>query len=115
MTKQLKKSIFVIYSIRDEYVNKKSLHKICNELKVYGNVFIDLIHNKSINKQEYVLQKLYDASCIVIVNSPKLIESKWAQLEIKIAKDQNKQILGYYEPVLIGTNYELKLNLSNEI
>jgi hypothetical protein len=44
-----------------------------------------------------VLQKLNESSHIVIVDSPRITESKWAQLEIKIAKEQNKQIFGYYE------------------
>ena len=67
------------------------------DLQKYGNVFIDLIHNNSVNKQEYVLQKLNESTHIVIVDSPKIGESKWAQLEIKIAKEQDKQILGYYK------------------
>lgn len=97
MNKELKKKIFVIYSTRDPYINKKSLSNIYNDLQNYGNVFIDLLHNTSVNKQEYVLKKLNESSHIVIIDSPRITESKWAQLEIKIAKEQNKQIFGYYE------------------
>lgn len=97
-----KKNIFVVYTTRDSYVDEEFLLNIYNDLQNYGNVFIDLIHNTSINKQEYVLEKLRTSSHIVIINTPKISESKWAQLELKIANEQKKQILGYYDVKLIN-------------
>lgn len=103
-----KKNIFVIYTTRDFYVNKESLINIYEDLNKYGNVFIDLLHNNSVDKQEYVLEKLNESSHIVIIDSPKIHESKWAQLEIKIAKEQNKQILGYYDAKFIDNKIVFK-------
>jgi len=102
------KKIFVVYSTRDLYVNEKSLLRIYKDLQKFGKVFIDIIHNKSVNKQKYVLKKLDESSHIVIVDSPKIKESEWAQLEIKIAKSQNKEILGYYKPVFIKDKIEFE-------
>ncbi|MDF3029204.1 MAG: hypothetical protein K0S23_3511 [Fluviicola sp.] len=92
------KDIFVIYTTRDHFINEELLLRIYNDLKIHGNVFIDLLHNDSMNKQEYVIEKLYKSSSIVIIETPKLIESKWAQLEIKLAIELKKEILGYYRP-----------------
>lgn len=109
MTKRIKPNIFLIYSTHDKFVNKESLEKMCKELEFYGDVFVDLLHNNADDKQEYVLQKLFEASCIVIVNSPRIVESKWAQLEIKLANEQNKQILGYFEHTYFENSCEFKL------
>jgi hypothetical protein len=75
-----------------------------------GDVFIDLLHNNSIDKQEYVIKKLHECSSIVIVDTPELEKSEWAKLEITIAKKEGKKILGYYkleffnnQPVLVFT------------
>jgi hypothetical protein len=109
MTKHINHNIFLIYSTHDKFVNKESLEKMCKELELHGDVFVDLLHNNALDKQEYVLQKLFDATCIVIVNSPEIKESKWAQLEIKLAKEQNKRILGYFEPSYFENECEFKL------
>ena len=93
------KDIFVIYTTRDNFINEEFLLRIYNDLKILGNVFIDLLHNDSVNKQEYVIEKLHKSSSIVIIETPKLIESKWAQLEIKLAVELKKEILGYYRPI----------------
>jgi len=108
-----KKKIFVIYTTIDSYINKELLLKINEDLKQYGNVFIDLIHNNSENKQEYVLQMLYESSHIVIVETPKIRESKWAQMELKIAGEQKKTILGYYTLKVIGEKPKIEFELKN--
>lgn len=105
---KLDKNIFVIYTTRDNFINEEFLLKIYTDLKIHGDVFIDLLHNDSINKQEYVIEKLYQSSNIVIVETPKLIESKWAQLEIKLARELKKEILGYYRPSALNDIIELQ-------
>ena len=109
MIKRNKYRIFLIYTTYDKFVNKETLERMCEKLKLYGDVFVDLLHNNAYDKQEYVLQKLFEASCIVIVNSSMIIESKWAQLEIKLANDQNKHILGYFEPTYFENSCEFNL------
>lgn len=113
MKKCIMKNIFLIYSTHDKFVNKESLEKMCKELEYYGDVFVDLLHNNAQDKQEYVLQKLFEASCIVIVNSSNITESKWAQLEIKLANEQNKQIFGYFEPTYFENRCEFKLKTNS--
>ncbi len=105
--KQSNEKIFVIYTTRDEYVTKNVLNKICNELKIFGDVFIDLIHNNSENKQEYVIEKLYECTSIVIVDTPNLESSEWAKLEISIAQKERKRIFGYYKLKFRNNNPEL--------
>jgi len=109
MTRSIKQKIFLIYTTYDKMVNKETLDKMCKELEEYGDVFVDLLHNNALNKQEYVLQKLLEATSIVLVNSPEIMGSRWAQLEIKLAKEQNKQLLGYFEPSYFENTCEFKL------
>lgn len=105
--KSNEEKIFVIYTTRDECVNSNSLNKIYNELKKYGDVFIDILHNNSIEKQEYVIKKLHECSSIVIVDTPELEKSEWAKLELNIAKKEKKKIFGYYKLKFVNKKTEL--------
>ena len=50
--------IFVSYTTRDKDITSELLNTVFFKLRKIGKVYIDLIHNDSINKQQRVLNEL---------------------------------------------------------
>lgn len=102
-----KRKLFVIYTTRDELINLELLKNIDNELKNFGEVFIDLIHNTSDEKQEFVIQKMIEATEIVLIKTPNLMKSEWVEIELNLARELNKPIFGVYS---LNKHGQLKFN-----
>lgn len=85
--------IFLSYTIRDGLVNEQFLRRLESEMCKYCNVYIDLIHNKSINPQEEVVEQLLASDYVIQIVSPAIHESKWATLERWLAKTNNIPII----------------------
>jgi hypothetical protein len=78
--------IFVSYTLRDGILNMQRLKGIESILKQFGDPYIDLLHNQSLNPQRHVVTMLYKSSVLLAFLTPRFYESNWVQLELMIAK-----------------------------
>lgn len=82
--------IFVSYTTKDMHVKENYLLNIFCLLKQYGEPYIDLIHNDSINKQQRVHDELISSNIMILLHSKSIKASQWVKWEIATAK--NKKI-----------------------
>jgi hypothetical protein len=76
---------FVSYTIRDGLIDINILRVIYDKLSNDGEVYIDLLHNKSKFPQLYVMKKLITSNCFIVIKTPKVTESPWCRLEMFLA------------------------------
>jgi hypothetical protein len=77
--------LFVSYTLRDGVLNQESLQKIGSALDGYGETYIDVLHNRSSDRQARVIQELNAASALVACITDGFFRSEWVQLELQIA------------------------------
>ena len=82
--------IFVSYTTRDKDITSELLNTVFFKLRKIGKVYIDLIHNDSINKQQRVLNELDTSDLVLLIKSEKNILSKWVRIETERA---NKKLI----------------------
>ena len=80
-------NIFVSYTTRDDYIEKNYLLEAEAILSKYGRVYVDLLHNDSIEKQQRVHDELLASDVLVLIRSESVRESEWVNWEIRTAKD----------------------------
>ncbi|MBU2928220.1 TIR domain-containing protein [Winogradskyella psychrotolerans] len=85
--------IFVSYTTRDRKINKELLTRLDNELSEFENVYIDLIHNDSLNKQERVFEELESADQIVLIETEQVYQSNWVKAELERANYLKKEVI----------------------
>jgi hypothetical protein len=78
--------IFVSYTLRDGILNMQRLREVESILTQFGDPYIDLLHNKSLNPQRHVVTMLYKASILLAFLTPNFYESNWVQFELMVAK-----------------------------
>jgi hypothetical protein len=86
---------FISYTTRDKIVTKGFLGKINEFFLAKGEVYIDLLHNNSSNKQERVLRELNKCDELVLIETKSINESNWVRIELEEAKKLNKKIKSY--------------------
>lgn len=101
--------IFVSYTTRDNSISIKVLNKLNLLLSDYGQVYIDLIHNDSKDKQERVLMELDSCDLILLIETECTFKSDWVKLELKRAKELGKEV------TKISFNILQKMILSQDI
>ena len=84
--------IFVSYTTRDDSINLKTLNEIYFKLSDYGEIYIDLIHNDSKNKQERVLMELDFCDLILLIETESTFESNWVRIELDRARKLRKKV-----------------------
>lgn len=79
-------NIFISYTIKDKEISLHSLDIISKKLNHIGNVYIDIINNDSLNKQERVFYELDNSDIVILLISPNVYKSRWVRLELERAK-----------------------------
>jgi hypothetical protein len=77
--------LFVSYTVRDKEITVDYLLKIESLLLEIGDVFIDIIHNDSVNKQHRVWTELDSSDYLIFINSKNANKSFWVQNELRKA------------------------------
>lgn len=99
--------IFVSYTLRDKELSEDFLNDVLDYYKVFGSVFLDFLTNDSINKQERVLNELDKSDKLILIETSRVYESEWVNLELDRAQ-KNKQ---HIEKI---THEELKLKIKKK-
>ncbi len=76
---------FVSYTTRDKEITSDLLKQFSKELEKKGEVFIDLLHNDSIDKQSRVLKELDSSDVLILIETNSVYQSEWVVLEIEQA------------------------------
>lgn len=77
--------IFVSYTTRDNFVTKDFLINLESKISDLGDIYIDLIHNHSENKQARVESELQQADIFLLINTDSIKNSPWVRWEIETA------------------------------
>lgn len=78
--------LFFSYTLRDAVVNNSLLSELYTALVKKYDIFIDLLHNDSIDKQARVLNELKTSQYVFVLRTPLIGESNWVKIEIDEAK-----------------------------
>ncbi|MCD0457173.1 toll/interleukin-1 receptor domain-containing protein [Chryseobacterium sp. LC2016-27] len=84
---------FVSYTSRDKEITSAFLNNYFHILRKDGDVFIDIIHNDSLNKQERVFNELDMCDIFILIESENVYKSEWVLLEIERASKLKKKII----------------------
>lgn len=106
-------NIFVSYTTRDKVIDRQLLEDASEVLSAYGNIYIDLLHNDSKNKQAHVGHMLSQSDVLVLIESCSIKESTWVQWEL--CEAERIGIPVFYIPAMsnkkeILKNMRFKLN-----
>ncbi|OPC03169.1 hypothetical protein BAS10_17795 [Elizabethkingia meningoseptica] len=101
------KNIFVSYTTLDPEINENLLKDIEKILLEYGNVFIDLLHNDSVEPQKRVIQELDKADILIVINTKSINDSKWVNFEIKKSNIKKIRIVKLSINMILERDFEL--------
>lgn len=90
---KMKPRVFVSYTTRDGTITKNYLINLEKELSKYFDVFIDMLHNDSVNSQHRVIDELMGSDVILLINTSHILKSPWVRFELSLAISNNKPIL----------------------
>ncbi len=79
------KTIFVSYTVRDNYLDYCQLVALESYISRFGKPYIDLLHNIDSDPQRYVIEQLEQSSLLIACITPQFFHSPWVQIELKIA------------------------------
>ncbi|WP_071836928.1 TIR domain-containing protein [Terrimonas ferruginea] len=85
--------IFVSYTTLDKEINKEFLLNLYCLLRPWSEVFIDLINNDSVCKQDRVLEELRTCNVLILIVSPNVWHSKWVNFELSKARSRGIPII----------------------
>lgn len=85
--------VFISYTTIDNTINKELLIRLYNKLSEFATVYIDLIHNDSLNKQKRVFEELESADQVLLIETKKVYQSNWVKAELERAKKLRKEII----------------------
>lgn len=94
--------IFVSYTTRDSCITQSLLMFVSKLLILYGESFIDLLHNNSSDPQKRVEQELQSADVMLLLNSISANTSEWVNWEVQQARKLRIPILQVYVNHLIS-------------
>ncbi|MNR30320.1 hypothetical protein D3C85_1477690 [compost metagenome] len=78
--------IFISYTTRDNIVTRDFLIKLESEISDLGDIYIDLLHNHSENKQARVKSELQQADVFLLLSTDSIKNSPWVRWEIDTAE-----------------------------
>jgi hypothetical protein len=78
--------IFISYTTRDKIITRDFLSILEFELSDLGDIYIDLLHNHSKNKQARVANELQQADIFMLLSTDSIKNSPWVKWEIDTAK-----------------------------
>jgi hypothetical protein len=85
--------IFVSYTTRNREITLDFLYNLDEALKEIGNPFIDLLHNKSTQRQSRVMRELETSDLLLLIDCAEVDDSGWVRIEIDRALQLNIPII----------------------
>lgn len=99
------KRIFLSYVNNDPNISPDYLKKAKMYLSNFGNVYIDIFDNQSVNWQKKIFDNICRSDLVIVLVPSKGIKSKWVKLEIELAKVANRKIKYVSSDKLFSTKF----------
>lgn len=90
--------IFLSYTLRDGALDYKRLHTLDEIMSPLGQVYIDILHNKSVKPQQNVFDELMSSDVLIACVTPGFFRSEWVQIELLTASQCNLKIVPLFYP-----------------
>ena len=103
---ETKVKVFVSYTLRDNLIDGEFLSQLELVLKTSFAVFIDYLHNDSVEKQKRIEIELANSDFILLIKTNKTYNSEWVLKEINLAKELKIPIFEFYFEDLINNNFK---------
>lgn len=87
------KKIFISYTTLDKEINVNLLKRIKKKVSNVGETFIHLLDNNLKESQEAVIKELKSSNILILLDTDRVNESKWVQIEINYANEMGICIL----------------------
>jgi hypothetical protein len=88
-------NIFISYTTINNEVNFDLLIKLSVKLEIFGRIFIDMIHNDSIDKQSRVVEELEVSNLLILIKTESSLNSEWVKFELDSAKKMDIPIIEF--------------------
>ena len=79
---------FISYTTRDSELTLDLLDSFSRRLKARGEVFVDLLHNNSEDRQKRVIAELDASDMLLVIETKSTYQSEWVNFEISRAKSR---------------------------
>ena len=99
--------IFISYTTQDREITIYKLKEIADVLKQIGEIYIDIIDNDSLNKQERVFYELDNSNLVILILSNRILNSDWVKKEIERALEKNIPIIRLTTEDIFSTPIDL--------
>lgn len=86
-------NIFVSYTLRDGVLDEHKLERLHLILRGSGDPYIDVLHNKSLNRQARVVEELSNANVLIACVTQGFFASEWVQFELATARRRGIPII----------------------
>ncbi|MDR1383850.1 MAG: toll/interleukin-1 receptor domain-containing protein [Planctomycetaceae bacterium] len=97
---------FVSYTTIDKEITKEFLYQFSNELKKYGEAFIDMLDNNSSDKQLRIIYEIDSSDMLILIDTKSIYQSKWVLLEIERARGKEKPIQKISVNDILNNNFQ---------
>lgn len=87
------KKIFLSYTTLDKEITIDLLKVIKNRVSNISNIFIHLLDNDLEKSQEAVINELNSSDLVILLETDRIEESKWVQIELENANKMHIPIL----------------------
>ncbi|KAF2511670.1 TIR domain-containing protein [Flavobacterium arcticum] len=101
-----KLKVFISYTVRDGEIDSHFLTKLNHQISEISTVYIDLIHNNSVNKQNRVVNELKKSDFIFLIRTEQTNNSKWVNKELSLARELNIPIVEFKHKELIKVGFQ---------
>lgn len=98
--------IFISYTIRDGNINRDFLNQLQQKISFHCEVYIDLIHNDSVDKQDRVIKELNCSDFMVLIRTERIDASEWVEREILLANQLKIPIVEFEFAELIKKEFQ---------
>ena len=105
--------IFVSYTTKDSYIEANYLQSVYEKVSTVGNVYIDLLHNDSIDKQNRVYKELITSDVLILIESDSVNKSYWVEWEIALAQKISIPIIKL-KPNFTSSELQIQLSSSQQ-
>jgi hypothetical protein len=93
--------IFISYTVRDGKIDKAFLLDLEKAIVKTTPVYIDMLHNDSLDKQNRVINELKKSDLLFLIKTDEINNSEWVKKEIHLAESLNIPIFEFdYEELI---------------
>lgn len=83
---------FVSYTLMDGSISINHLERLKTQVPLSCDTYIDILDNDSVDKQKRVDNELYLCDGLILIDTPRVLQSDWVNYELSVIKKLRKSI-----------------------